>query len=132
VERVPGAGVVIAQPEELVRGAEAAYGALDIDRIMGLFDAEIVFFWNGELGATGLDQLRRWHESSFANVRDYRIRKTLRAASGDTIAVEWADSWVDAATDARREGHGAEFWIMKGNRLREWRAYWRGRTPSAD
>jgi len=116
------------QPEELVREAEAAYAALDLNRIMKLFDPEIVLHWNGEPRARGLDELRRWHERSFANVCDYRIRKTLRAASGDTIAVEWTDSWVDAASNASMQGHGAEFWRMNGRRLREWRAYWRGRS----
>lgn len=117
-------------PEGLVYAAEAAYASLDVDRVMALFHPEIVLYWNGELRARGLDEVRRWHERSFAGVRDYRIRKTLRAATGDTIAVEWTDSWRDAASGARTVGHGAELWTMRGDRLCEWHAYWRGHAPA--
>ena len=119
-------------PEEMVREVESAYAAPDIDRVMGFFEPEIVLFWNGVRRATGLDEVRSWHQRSFATVRDYRIRKTLRVAAGDTIAVEWTDSWLDTPSNTRRLGYGAEFWTMRGDRLREWHAYWRGGPAPSD
>jgi hypothetical protein len=110
-------------PEEIVRAAEAAYTTLDIDEIMALFDPEIVLVWNGKVAARGLDELRRWHEERHAGRKSQTIRKTLRAASGDTIAVEWIARWNDPATGTPMEGHGGEFWRMRGDRLLEWHAY---------
>lgn len=113
-------------PEELVEQAEAAYQAQDLDRIMELFDPEIVWYWNGWKRAEGLDEVRRVHEEGFADGRgdyeEFTIEKTLRAASGDTITVEWETEWV-FADGSRNEGHGGEFWTMRDDRLLEWHAY---------
>jgi hypothetical protein len=35
-------------PEEIVKQAEATYDALDLERIMELFDPQIVVYWNGQ------------------------------------------------------------------------------------
>ncbi len=117
---------MVEQVEELVRDVESAYASQDLERVMALFHPDIVFYWNGELRGRGLADLRRWHESAFATAGEYRIRKTLRAAGGDTIAVEWTDSWVDRVSGDRRVGYGAEFWTMNGTRVQRWHAYWRG------
>jgi nuclear transport factor 2 (NTF2) superfamily protein len=111
-------------PEELVKQAEAAYQSLEIDRMMQLFDPEIVVYWNGKKIAEGLATLRRWHESWVipTNLQDWHMQKIFRAASGDTIAVEWHSTWIDANGNPHT-GCGGEFWIMRDDRLVEWRAY---------
>ena len=109
--------------EDIVKQAEAAYNTEDLDRIMSLFDQEIVFFWNGQKKAEGHGELRRWHEMWVGKQKDFTMRKTLRAASGDTIAVEWQSRWIDPVSGEINEGYGGEFWTMRNNRLREWRAY---------
>ncbi|MGH8990373.1 MAG: nuclear transport factor 2 family protein [Acidimicrobiia bacterium] len=113
-------------PEGLVKKAEDAYNALDMDRVLALFTSDAVFYMNGKLVGKGIDDLRRWHERLFAAVKDYRLTKTLRAASGDTITVEFADTWVNSQTREPRQGFGGEFWTMEGDRLAEWHLYWRG------
>jgi uncharacterized protein (TIGR02246 family) len=113
-------------PEEIVRAAEAAYNALDIDRVLALFTPDVVFHMNGRLVGKGLDDVRRWHKRFFAAVRDYRLTKTLRAAGGDVITVEFTETWVRATTGEPMEGFGGEFWTMDGDRLSEWHLYWRG------
>ena len=112
-------------PEESVRRAEEAYQSQDVDRIVELFDPEIVFYWNGRKQGEGLAEVRAVHEGMFAEeLEGYEIRKTLRAASGDTIAVEWTTTWID--TDGNRNGgYGGEFWTMRDGRLPEWHAYHR-------
>src|SRR5581483_9467695 len=50
------------RPEDLVRGAEEAYNALDVERVMRLFTPDAVFYRNGKLKAKGADELRRFHE----------------------------------------------------------------------
>ncbi len=45
----------------LVRGAERAYQAQDLDTIMQLFHPEIVIYWNGERVASGHREARQFH-----------------------------------------------------------------------
>jgi nuclear transport factor 2 (NTF2) superfamily protein len=109
-------------PEEVVRKTEAAYQTQDVDRVLRLFDPECVVYFGGMKSLQGLDELRTWHEGWLPGRKEYTIRKTLRAASGDTIAVEWHSTFInDDGTPG--ESHGGEFWKMRNGRLIEWRAY---------
>lgn len=111
-------------PEEIVQQAEAAYDALDLERMMALFDPQIVVYWNGRILCEGLDELRSWHEGwmKFASQGEHRVRKRFRAASGDTIAAEWEDHAL--GDDGKyHQGYGGEFWKMRNGRLLAWRAY---------
>ncbi len=110
-------------PEALVREAETAYQAQDADRIMDLFDPEVVVHWDGEKLWETHEAVRANHAEAIADLPEFDIQKSLRAASGDTITVEWRDSWVDAE-GTRGEGFGAEFWTMEGDQLREWHVYY--------
>lgn len=118
-------------PEALVTEAEAAYQTQDADRIMALFDPEIVVYWNGRKQWDSLEPLRAEHAEFIASFPEYEIRKTLRAAAGETITVEWTDRWVDADGN-RGRGSGAEFWTMRDERLREWHAYYEEHDLEAD
>lgn len=113
-------------PEEIVNETEAAYQAEDVDRIMELFDPDIVFYWNGRKQGEGLAEVREIHEEEFVlgdeAIREYEIHKSLRAASGDTIAVEWTNSWIDKDGIYNVE-YGGEFWTMRDGRVHEWHAY---------
>jgi uncharacterized protein (TIGR02246 family) len=124
----PERGFAVATPEEIVRAAEDAYNALDMDRVLALFTPDAVFYMNGKLVGKGHDDLRRWHERFFGAVQDYRLTKTLRAASGDTITVEFTETFVRPKTGEPMQGFGGEFWTMDGDRLAEWHLYWRGYT----
>jgi hypothetical protein len=110
-------------PETLVEKAEAAYQAQDADRIMALFDPEVVVYWNGKRLWETAAEVREAHAEAIAALPEFEIQKSLRAASGDTITVEWTDRWVDA-DGTRGEGFGAEFWTMRDDRLREWHVYY--------
>lgn len=112
-------------PESIVRTAEDAYNALDMDRILALFTPDVVFYENGKLVGKGIEDVRRWHEKLFAAVRDFRITKTLRVAGGDVIGVEYAATFVNPRTGDPTESFGGEFWTMDGDRLAEWHLHWR-------
>jgi len=112
-------------PEAIVQAAEDAYNALDLDRVLALFTPDAVFYMNGQLVGKGTDDLRRWHERFFSAVEDYRLSKTLRAASGDTITVEFTETFLRPKTGELMQGFGGEFWTMDGDRLAEWHLYWR-------
>ena len=110
-------------PEEIVQKAEAAYAAQNIELVADLFDPDVVVYWNGKKIMEGRDQVVEFERSNFASWTDFKIKKTLRAASGDTIAVEWEGSYLDKQSGELTEMYGGEFWKMREGRLVEWRAY---------
>ena len=109
-------------PTETVAAAEAVHAAVDMDRIMDLFQDDVIFYWNGKVKARNKTELQRWYEEEyFANIRKYEITKSLRAAAGDTLTVEWRSKKTDP--DGRMsEEFGMEIWFLHAGRLREWRA----------
>ncbi|MEM7466814.1 MAG: nuclear transport factor 2 family protein [Pseudomonadota bacterium] len=109
-------------PEETVKFAEEAHASLDIERMLACFDPEAVVYWNGEQVASGMDELRAFYQAQFGNVVEFTLKKTLRAATGDTIAVEWTHTRVDTEGD-KYEAVAGEFWKMKDDKLIEWHAY---------
>ncbi|MGH9134450.1 MAG: HAD-IA family hydrolase [Ilumatobacteraceae bacterium] len=115
----------------LVRAAERAYRAADLDQIMQLFHPEIVIYWNGERVASGHAEARRFHVDKLGigrptNRRDIRLSKTLRVAAGDTIGVEWETSHIDSGGGTVL-GSGGEFWTMNGDLVIEWHAHFNRR-----
>jgi putative hydrolase of the HAD superfamily len=116
-----------AAADQLVAAAEAAYRSQDLSQIMRLMHPDIVIYWNGQKVAEGLDAARQFHlqRLGFGSTtrRDYELQKTLRAAEGDTICVEWQSSYRDD-NDQLVRGRAGEFWIMRYGLLIEWRAYY--------
>src|SRR5882672_973324 len=104
-----------ATPEELVRIAEDAYNAFDMERVLALFTPDVVFYENGKLIGKSIEDVRRWHERFFASVQDFRISKQLRVASGPVIGVQYATSFTSAKTGVPMESFGGEFWTMDGD-----------------
>jgi HAD superfamily hydrolase (TIGR01509 family) len=111
----------------LVRMAEEAYGAQDLEAIMRLFHPDAIVYWNGEKVASGFDEVRRFHVErlGFGEVSrgGYELTKTLRAAERDTVAVEWRSSYRTPDGE-RRVSRAAEIWTLRGDLLVEWHAYY--------
>jgi len=126
------AGLVDSTAERFVRDVEAAYLADDLERALALFDPDISIHWGGVRVALGHDEARRFHTDTLGvgtgERRDLRIRKRLRAASGDTLAVEHESSYRRPdGTEVRAAS--AEFWTLRRDRIIEWRVY--PSSPSA-
>lgn len=113
-------------PDDLVRRSEAAQADQQWDVLLDLAGPNVTGYWNGRQIATNASELRRWYAFNFSRARSYHIEKTLRAASGDTVAIEWVDHWTDGESTRFVDGHGAEFWQLSDGRIQEWRAYWHG------
>jgi putative hydrolase of the HAD superfamily len=115
------------EAQRLVTMAEQAYGARDLDAILPMLHPQIVIYWNGQKVASGLAEAKQFHIDklgfgSSAIRSDYKLTKTLRAAQGDTICVEWESSYrrEDGVVVSSKAG---EFWTMRYGLLIEWHAY---------
>jgi putative hydrolase of the HAD superfamily len=111
----------------LVAAAEAAYRSQDLSQILPLLHPDIVIYWNGTKVAEGLDAARDFHTDRLGfgtKLRhDYQLHKTLRAAEGDTICVEWESSYRTEDGVLVR-GRAGEFWTMRYGLVIEWNAYY--------
>ena len=111
------------EAEKIVRQAEAVYRRRDVEATMALYTDDAAIFWNGREVARGAGQVRSFHERFYdPSIRDVQLDKTLIAASGDWIAVEWIASWENPDGSKGRQVAG-EHWKMRGDRLCEWRAF---------
>ena len=109
--------------EELVRNAEAAHAAMDLERVMACFEPTIVAHWNGRLIASNAEELRAWYAKFFARQARFEINKTLCVASPERLAVEWTHQRTDTRGQSF-EAHAAEIWFLSPQqRLQEWHAY---------
>ena len=112
--------------EGCVDRVAAAYRSDDLDVVMGLFDPDISIHWNGERVALGADEARRFHAERLGvgtgDRRDLHVRKRLRAASGDTVAVEHESDHRDA-DGALVAAASAEFWTLRRGLIVEWNVY---------
>jgi nuclear transport factor 2 (NTF2) superfamily protein len=70
-------------------------------------------------GKEALEQLFR---SRSKRQKDYRLKKELRALSGDTIANCWEGDWQDHATGKAMVGRGVEIWLMREGKIAVWEA----------
>lgn len=109
--------------QDMVKRAEVAYAAQDLELIKELYDPGVIVYFNGQKMFEGRDQLLRFEAARFALTDDFKVTKTLKAASGDTIAVAWHSSWTDKRNGNHTELHGGEFWTVRDGRLLEWHAH---------
>jgi putative hydrolase of the HAD superfamily len=113
--------------DQLVAAAEAAYRNQDLSQIMALMHPDVVIYWNGQKVAAGLEQARQFHVERLGfgsrSRHEYHLRKTLRAADGDTVCVEWESSYRTEQGQLVR-GRAGEFWTMRFGLLIEWHAYY--------
>ena len=115
-------------PEAIVKQAEAAFQAQDIELIEDLFDPEVVVYGNGKKLFEGREQYIEFEKKIIASWKDYKTNHTLRAASGDTIAFEFEISAILLEDEKQVEVYGAEFWKMRNNRAIEVSSYHKGYT----
>ena len=116
----------VGEAQRMVDRVAAAYRSDDIDVVMGLFDPDISIHWNGTRVALGADEARRFHTERLGvgtgDRNDLHIRKRLRSASGDTIAVEHESTHRDA-TGELVAAASAEFWTLRRGLIVEWHVY---------
>lgn len=109
--------------EEIVQFAEEVHASMDIERMMECFEPDIVAYWNGRQIASNKSELRAWYQNFFGAQRHFELKKTLRVASPDRLAVEWVHRRTDREGRSF-EAFAAEIWYLSPTqRLSEWHAH---------
>jgi nuclear transport factor 2 (NTF2) superfamily protein len=105
-----------------VTHVEALFMPWDIAGLLAGFTEDCLVRFGDMPELRGKAALEKLFRSRMERQRDYRLRKELRALSGDTIANYWEGEWYDRATGAHMAGRGVEVWIMRDGRIAVWEA----------
>jgi nuclear transport factor 2 (NTF2) superfamily protein len=70
----------------------------------------------------GKAELEKLFRSRSERQIGYRLRKELRALSGNMLANYWEGEWQDAVTGKQMSGRGVEIWVMRDGKIAVWEA----------
>lgn len=103
--------------ELLMREAEFAFGAADVERILKMFTTDVVVRYADLPEMRGLDAYAKHLRARFERQRAYRARKTLRAVARDQVVDSWDATWLDGATGNHMCGRGIEILTMRAGQV---------------
>ena len=112
--------ITIEEAEQVLKEAQEAFIQRDVERILRGFAADIVIRYADFPEMQGLDALEAWLEARFKRQKNYQLRKTLRAVTGDTIACWFEGHWEDAVTGKQMQNRGSEFLTMRDDKIALW------------
>jgi nuclear transport factor 2 (NTF2) superfamily protein len=111
----------VEEARAFVAHVEKLFMPWNIDALVEGFseDCEVRF---GNVQMRGRAALRAFFEARSARQKNYRLRKRLRAFSGDMLSNIWEGEWEDAQTGAGMTGFGVELWVMREGKIAVWEA----------
>ncbi len=105
-----------------VRQVESLFMPWNVEGIVAGFTEDCVVRFGDLAEFRGRAELEKFFRARAARQKGYRLRKQLKALTGDTIANTWEGEWEDSRTGARMSGYGVEIWKMRGGRIAVWEA----------
>ena len=123
-----------AEARAFVSRVESLFTPWNVEGIVAGFTADCVVRFGDLPEFSGTAALRQFFEARAARQKGYRLTKTFRALSGDTISNYWEGDWEDAQTGARIWGRGVEIWRLRDGKIALWEAAFNAREkakPSA-
>jgi len=94
----------------------------NVEGIVAGFTEDCVVRFGDLAEFRGRAELEKFFRARAARQKGYRLRKTLMALSGDTLANSWTGEWQDSETGASMSGHGVEVWVLRGGKIAVWEA----------
>jgi len=120
-------GITEAEARSIVAEAEAAFLAADVPRILSLFASDVVVRYADFPEMRGLEALEKFLRMRFARQKNYRLRKTFRAVTGNIIGDSWEGRWEDIKTGKKMVGRGSEFLTISDGKAVIWEATFNAR-----
>jgi nuclear transport factor 2 (NTF2) superfamily protein len=105
--------------DSLLRGAERAFAAQDLDAICALFTDDVTARYAGLPAIHGKKALRDHLERRLRKQKGYRPVKTLAVASGNVVVDSWEGEWTDPDSGRRMAGRGIEILKLRGRLVDE-------------
>ncbi|QOG18116.1 MULTISPECIES: nuclear transport factor 2 family protein [Bradyrhizobium] len=108
--------------EAVLDRAQQLMSAGDIAGVMKTFAADVVVRFADFPETRGRPPLEKFLLARFARQKNYRLKKRLRAVSGNVIACSWVGEWDDGRDGRKMQGRGIELLTMRGGEIAEWEA----------
>jgi nuclear transport factor 2 (NTF2) superfamily protein len=123
-----------AEARAFVSRVESLFTPWNVAGILAGFTEDCVVRFGDLPEFRGKTALRQFFDARAARQKGYRLTKTFRTLSGDTIANYWEGEWQDARTGAAIWGRGVEIWQLRDGKIAVWEAAFNAREkdqPSA-
>jgi ketosteroid isomerase-like protein len=105
--------------ERLLRAAENAFAAQDLDAICELFTDDVVARYAGQPELRGKAQLRDYLASRLSRQDGYAPKKLLLTAGRDLLVDSWTGTWIDRDTGRSMAGRGIEVLRLRNGKVSE-------------
>ena len=112
-------GMDPATVDSLLRRAEQAFAAQDLDAICALFTDDVTARYAGVAAIHGKNALRDHLERRLGKQKGYRPVKTLAVASGNVVVDSWEGEWMDPDSGQHMAGRGIEILKLRGRLVDE-------------
>jgi nuclear transport factor 2 (NTF2) superfamily protein len=128
------ADLTVGDAEAILARAQRLMGTGDIAEVMKTFAPDVVVRFADRPETHGKPALERFLAARFARQKNYRLRKELRAVSGNVIVCSWDGEWDDGQDGRAMQGRGIELLTMRGGEIARWEAtfnvWQKGSAPS--
>jgi nuclear transport factor 2 (NTF2) superfamily protein len=117
-----GQQISVEEATRMVQDVQDAYNAADVERIVAGFTDDVVIRFGDVPEIRGKDEAEKFIRARFARIKDYKLRKTLRAVMGNVVGVYWDGTWEDLKTGKLMNVRGTEFWTVRDGKVADWEA----------
>ena len=122
IERKTATELTWEEAERLVAYQQERTGSNDPERMVEAFAPDVVVRYADFPEMRGRAELMRFVASRFARQKNYRLRKQLRAVSGNVMVCSWDASWEDGRDGRAMEGVGIELLTIEEEKIVRWEA----------
>jgi nuclear transport factor 2 (NTF2) superfamily protein len=92
------------------------------DRMIEAFTSDVIVRFADFPEMRGHAELKRFIVARVARQKNYRLKKRLRAISGDVIVCSWEGTWEDGRDGRSMEGSGVEIMTVWHGKVKVWEA----------
>ena len=110
------------EAKALVKHVESLFMPWNIDALVAGFADDCVVRFGTLREFRGREALRAFFVGRSSKQKGYRLKKSFRTLTNDTITNIWEGEWQDAESGAAMRGFGVELWVMRAGKIAVWEA----------
>jgi|SRR5580704_409350 nuclear transport factor 2 (NTF2) superfamily protein len=110
------------EAERLLAHYQDLAGSGTPDRMIEAFTSDVIVRFADFPEMRGEAELKRFLVSRVARQKDYRLKKRLRAVSGDVVVCSWDGTWQDGHDGRSMKGSGVEIMTIRDGKVAVWEA----------
>lgn len=126
--------LTVGDAEAVLERAQRLLNAGDLSEVMKTFSSDVVVRFADFPEMHGRPPVEKFLDARFARQKNYRLKKQLRAVSGNIIACYWDAEWDDGKDGRQMQGRGIELLTMRSGEIAMWEAtfnvWQKGDAPS--